>query len=155
MSGSRNAPSVSYPVGRCPFWVLMLAALAMCIALVLGLAAADLPAWPRGLLGVLFVAWLVWAGISLARVPRGWLRWQRPVAQEAGWWTWSAGLGGSSGDEGLGPVSLHCVLDLQNRALLRLHGPRGVPRWVWLEQGSAPPDWLALRRAVLAHSARA
>ena len=45
------------------------------------------------------------------------------------------------------------MLDLQQRMLLRLRGPLGVPRWVWVEQGSAPADWLALRRAIVAQPA--
>lgn len=141
-------------MGRCRFRDLSLLALGLCIALVLGVAAVDLPAWPRGLLGALFAAWFAWAGWGLVRPPRGCLRWQWPAQQEVGHWCWSGGVD-DRGNEGLGPVSLHCVLDLQSCVLLRLQGPRGVPRWVWLEEVAAPPDWLALRRAVLAHSARA
>ena len=152
MSGPRSAPSVSYPVGRCRFWAWWLLALGLGIACALLATAQTLPGAPRVVLGAVFLVWVGWALALVLRPAKGRLVWQRVVAQEAGAWRWQADLGSAAG-EGLAPLSLHLVLDLQQRMLLRLRGPLGVPRWVWVEQGSAPADWLALRRAIVAQPA--
>ena len=148
MSGPRSAPSVSYPVGRCRFWAWLLGGLGAAIAAALGATAPALPLALGALLGALLLVWLGWAGWVLWRPPRGQLAWCCGLAQAPGHWGWQA-----RGSESLAPIDVSLVLDLQQRALLRLQGPRGVPRWVWVAQGRAPGEWLALRRALVAHAA--
>lgn len=138
-------------MGPCRFWGLLLVLLGVGIAASLWAAAMVLPLAQRMLLGGLFAAWLGWVALRFLRPARGRLTWQRLVALDGGHWAWHEAE--AVGSEGLAPVSLYLVIDLQQRLLLRLQGPAGVPRWVWVEQGRAPDDWLALRRAVVAHAA--
>jgi hypothetical protein len=42
------------------------------------------------------------------------------------------------------------VLDLQGRALLRLHNADALARWVWVERARNPALWNDLRRALVA-----
>ena len=40
------------------------------------------------------------------------------------------------------------ALDLQSLLLVRLDGPEGGRRWLWLDRRAQPETWLDLRRAV-------
>jgi hypothetical protein len=151
LSGQRSAPSVSYPVGRCRFWAWLLLGLGGVIGAALAATALLLPPTQAVVLAALLLAWIAWAGWLLRHPPRGLLLWQRTATDAAGHWAWRPVEQGGHG-EALGPVYLRLALDLQQRTLLQLRGPRGVPRWLWVEQGSAPADWLALRRALVAHA---
>ena len=131
-----DAPSVTYPVGRCRF----AAAAAACLWL-LGAAALAAWSWQAAAGGWRIAAgasaWLL-AGAAAAagwwRSPRGDLRWDG-----AGWHfgEQDAALSGRP----------HAVLDLQRRMLLRVAGAGGT-LWLWAERDSAPSYWDALRRAV-------
>jgi hypothetical protein len=150
LSGPRSAPSVSYPVGRCRFRAWLLAVLGAGITLALASAAEVLTPLYRWGLGALLLAWWAWVAVLARRPVQGRLAWQRPLLDEQGHWSWSPARLRSEGSD-LAPLAVDLRLDLQRCMLLRLSGPRGVPRWVWVEQGKALADWLALRRAVYAH----
>jgi toxin CptA len=127
-----NAPSVSYPVGRCRFAAAAAGVLWSLGALVLAgwMAQARIPGWQ------LAAAWLAWgaAGSAAAR----------------SWWCSPRGTFEWTGDawilEGAdhGPPSV--ALDLQHCMLLRLDRQRTL--WLWLERRTRPQHWDALRRAV-------
>jgi len=128
-----GAPSVSYPVGRCRFAALALAAIWL-----LGGAAlagwhlyAATSAW-RQVLGL--SVWLAaggWAALAWWRSPRGELSW------DGAHWRFA--------QESAAPP--RAALDLQQLMLLELGSGPGR-RWLWVERSSAPSYWDALRRAV-------
>ncbi|NIM42608.1 hypothetical protein [Hydrogenophaga sp.] len=139
----RDAPSVSYPVGRSRFWATVLTALALAVVLTGAWMASTVPpeAWlPLAGAGL---AWMAWAARSERQQPTGLLRFSGSTGR-GGTWRWA--LDGT--DEGLALQAVEAAVDLQNRMLLRLKGSSGVPAWVWVERVDAPVDWLALRRAV-------
>jgi hypothetical protein len=141
--GSRNAPSVSYPVGRSRFWGVVLTSLALGVTLTGAWMAATLPpkAWlPLAGAGLV---WMAWAARNERHQPTGLLRFNGAPGQ-GGAWRWV--LNGSA--EGLELDAVQPALDLQSRMLLRLKGAACVPVWVWVERARAPADWLALRRAL-------
>ena len=145
----RNAPSVSFPVGRSPFEGRLLLCLGLAGGAALGLwrwqtAASDLLA--VGLLGL----WM--AGCVLA-----WRRWR---ASAAGWlhWrdgAWTFGASRASADNDIVLARLRVALDFQTILLLELKSASRAPRWLWLSHSDDPPHWNALRRAVHARAVRA
>jgi hypothetical protein len=151
----RNAPSVMYPVGRCAFHVQALLVLAAIVAAALlgwrvG-SAVDTRLWLATLLGA--VLWLAWGLRAWWRSPVGRLHWDAQASNlpsvEVGAWFWH---GGATLDPR--PLQrLEPALDLQRLMLLRLHAPKSVPRWVWVQQTSDPARWLDLRRALQRGSA--
>jgi hypothetical protein len=143
LSGSRSAPSVSYPVGRSRFWEAVLTALALGVVLTGAWMAAALPPTTWLPLAGVGLAWMAWAARSERHQPTGLLRFSGAPGQ-GGAWRWA--LDGA--DEGLALQAVEAALDLQNRMLLRLKGAAGAPTWVWVERAGAPADWPALRRAV-------
>lgn len=149
----RHAPSVSFPVGRCAFWVALLLFLGLSLGLVTAIAWSGLAHGQAGALSLAVVCWWLAAARHVRRQPQGWLRYHAPpgahVPGDAAW-TWLPDPAG----EPVPLVGLCVVLDLQQRLLLQASGAAGVPRWIWLEAARAPADWLALRRAVLAGAAR-
>jgi toxin CptA len=158
----RNAPSVSYPVGRSFLRTLLHVAALVLIWLVCGawalLARADDPQRGLvGLVGLLVSAVLVWA---LRRPARGRLRWD---GQD---WFWSD-TARPSADERRGRIRVR--LDWQSGMLLEFRpgSPSSAQRpedsssqeeslwlrpsrWLWVEQDQAPLYWNALRRAAWA-----
>lgn len=164
---SRNAPSVSYPVGRSHVerallqgWTCVSLALMAGLAWTLwttnsfsgvaGLAVVTL------LSGALRWAWVGWhSGLT------GWLIWA-PDAQTApfehnerpdpglGWW-WS---GSEEGGVGLPVAHLRVTLLFPRWALVHMQLlTAGRPRhWVWLESSALPDRWLDLRRALVSHA---
>jgi toxin CptA len=130
-----NAPSVSYPVGRCRF-AGVLAGVLWC----LGGGAVGAWAWRSAAegqpVGVVAAVWLT-CGLLAARAwwaaPSGLLAW------DGAGWNWAG--------EGLDAAQPQIALDLQRWLLLRLRGGN-VPGWLWLERGRDPQHWDALRRAV-------
>lgn len=151
----KNAPSVSYPVGRL-FWLGRVWGL-------VGLLLAGLHAWAwhtqalsLGRLGVsaaMAAALWSWAGWVWRRFPLGWLTWLAVADQDGppgggrssgGWW-WS----GVEGAQGYPVVRVECMWVSERWAALRLHAASGVPVWVGVEAGAAPDRWLALRRALV------
>ena len=131
-----SAPSVSYPVGRSRFALLL-------VVLAWLAGAAGIVAWrlqvPASLLHSLAVAGVAVAGGAIAwrgwaRSPTGMLSWDGTA------WTWSAPAGAE-------PGSVQAVLDIQRVMLLRWQAGR-TTRWLWLERAMQPPSWDDLRRAV-------
>lgn len=130
-----SAPSVSYPVGRSRFALLVAA-----VAWLAG--AAGIVAWrlhvPASLLESLAVVAVVVAGGAIA-----WRAWARSPIGTLSWdgsaWTWSAGAAETG--------SVQAVLDIQRVMLLRWEAGR-VTRWLWLERAMQPSRWDDVRRAV-------
>ena len=136
-----NAPSVSYPVGRCAFqrWLY---------ALLVVLTLAVLLAWAlsQGLTYVWYVA-VVAATLAMA------LGWR--ALHQAGTLTWDGQVWGLH-DQGLDIEDAlgeaYVVLDMQKALLLRwqpasdtLHAK---PLWLWLGLQGSDSRWQDLRRAV-------
>ena len=136
-----NAPSVSYPVGRCAFQRWLFAGFAVLTSAVLlawvlnqGLTATWYAAVAAAALGLL----LGWRALGQA----GTLTWDGQV-----WCLHDQGLGF---EDVLGDV--HVALDVQKALLLRwqptsdtLHAK---PQWLWLGSQSSGSRWQDLRRAV-------
>lgn len=131
-----SAPSVSYPVGRSRFALLVVV-----VAWIAG--AAGIAAWRLQVaatplqVAVAAAALLVPGAIALrawARSPHGTLSWNGEG------WTWSAGADGE-------PGSAQAVVDVQRVLLLRWHSGR-TTRWFWVERAMQPSRWDDLRRAV-------
>ena len=151
------APSVSFPLaGHRPTLCVVAGLLALWgVALLLWLQAwgwrwTVMP-WPWWLMvGAGLVTALVWAlrWRSLRSMPQGVLVWepsQRHIQGQLGVWrlltpAWPTGLRASQ---------VAVVLDLQRLVLVQFQAPQGLRLWCWLWQGSDPPYWLAIRRALL------
>jgi len=134
------APSVTYPVGRSAFaLVLVLAAAAAGLAVaLLWTVQSDRPGWRQALA---FAAALSCGGaacVAWRRSPTGVLRW------DGSGWTWEEG--GTGGEAGRGRPEI--ALDLQNRMLLRWQPETGRARWLWPQRAADAAHWAALRRAV-------
>jgi hypothetical protein len=137
-----NAPSVNYPVGRCLFAGAAIGAL-WCV----GGAAVVGWAWqsPAGapMVGVVTA---VWAACGLLAAHAWWRSPAGVLAWDGDGWSWAG--------ETLGTGRPRAALDLQRWLILRLPGGSG-PAWLWLEQGSDPQHWDALRRAVYSRASTA
>ena len=133
-----RAPAVGWNVGPLR-WPWRLLALLGLFTLLVWLAIA----WQAQALGptvvglVLLLACVGLAARGLWQQPQGLLHW------DGSHWHWSEWPQHAL-------LQLHCVLDWQRLLLLRLHGPDGAQRWLWLETPQATPQWLALRRAIVA-----
>ena len=136
-----NAPSVSYPVGRCAFQRWLFVGFAV-------LTLAVLLAWAfnQGLTSIWYVA-VAAAALGLL------LGWR--VLGQAGTLTWD-GQVWCLHDQGLGLEDalgdVHVALDVQKALLLRwqptsdtLHAK---PLWLWLGLQASDKRWQDLRRAV-------
>ena len=127
-----DAPSVSYPVGRCRFAGGLLAGTWLLGGL--ALLAWAFAAGMNTRIGVGLSVWGfcgTWAAVAWWRSPAGVLAWD--------------GAGWRFGAEEAGAP--RPALDLQRVLLLQLRtGPRSL--WLWVERDKAPSDWDALRRAV-------
>ena len=149
----RHAPSVIFPVGRCLFWALLLACFGLLLAGMLALGWGGLTRWQGLSLTLAVLAWWVAAARAVWRQPGGWLRFSAgaPMSLPGDTaWAWQI----APGSDGIPVAAPRLVLDLQERLLLQMGGAPGVPRWIWLEAGRSPADWLALRRALLVNPAR-
>lgn len=159
-----NAPSVLYPVGRCRFYAgallglgcLSLAVLAHWWWTLLALSSqAPMGQAARlsiGLVGALaWMAWAVFAWSSWRRTPVGLLQWDALGAAPTGTgvWRWRRAVH----EDGSPLQRVELVLDLQERALLRLRNPDAAHRWVWVEASRDPARWGDLRRALRAAQA--
>jgi toxin CptA len=142
-----NAPSVSYPVGRCAFAARLWVAQAGASALLLGLwaesavrsAAASL-AWLLALLCMGVSSVWGWRDI---RQGTGRLSWDGQV------WRWRSEAQRAD-PECIGEVKI--VLDAQKALLLKWQPAsdtlRSGPCWLWLAEETCPMQWQDLRRAV-------
>ncbi|QHE75727.1 hypothetical protein F9Z45_06490 [Hydrogenophaga sp. PBL-H3] len=155
-----NAPSVVYPVGRCVFYAVLLAMIALVCALIGAmflsgvLQRAGQPwGWTTALAGVLsWMAWLVLAVASWLRSPEGVLKWDSSSVQEdggAGGWLWCS----SSDAEPISLSQVACVLDLQRQILLCIRSVNTGQRWIWVERRSNQARWNDLRRALVSSRA--
>ena len=128
-----NAPSVSYPVGRCRFEALALLGFGGLAVAIVGMWSLLYPlTWQQCAAWLVLCACLVLALLAWRRQVSGVLRW------DGGAWTWMAGMASAA-------AQLDVVLDLQSLLLVR-STPQN--RWFWLEAHRAPSRWLDLRRAV-------
>ena len=143
-----NAPSVSYPVGRCAFQrKLLLMQTVLSLLLMLGWALTQPLAW-------------VWIGVSVVVAMAALVQWRVAVRSQSKTLLWSDGVWL------IQPTSMplsttaarHCVgavkpvFDGQSTLLLRWQSTSdrlgSARRWLWLDQSSSPSQWLDLRRAV-------
>ena len=137
-----NAPAVRYPVGRSRWalgWLLMMIFLGAAGVLAWMVQADNINARQLGVAAL----WMLTSALGV----RGWLH---TPSGHLGWdaqgWHWTAF------DQSL-PVSVEVSLDFQTWLLLRLHSSAsGRVLWVWPTRGSAPLQWRALRRALVAHA---
>ena len=152
----RNAPSVSYPVGRCAFqaYVLALTVLAGALAWVLWqwLSWAP-PGWLGGLGAGLWLLWAFLAWRSWKLAPIGQLRWDAnasadPVHAGSGRWSWL----NSDAASVQWLAAVQPMLDAQGVMLLRLTALAGPSRWIWVGRAHDPARWDDLRRALRAHA---
>lgn len=139
-----NAPSVSYPVGRCAFQVWLFVGLNL-------LTSAVLLAWALHQ-GLGFVWWAA-AAFAIA----AYLGWQ--ALRYAATLTWDGQVwclhDQSSGQvDALGEV--HLALDVQKALLLRWLPAsdtlQAKPQWLWLGLQTSDTRWQDLRRAVYQRS---
>lgn len=142
-----NAPSVSYPVGRCAFqrWLYLFFTV---------LASAALCAWAfiQGLS-------LIWCVAASAALLGGCLGWQ--ALRDVGMLTWDGQVWclhdqGLGFEDALGEV--HVALDVQKALLLRWQPTSDTltakPLWLWLGEQASASQWQDLRRAVYQRSER-
>lgn len=140
-----NAPSVSYPVGRCAFQALLFVGLNL-------FTSAVLVAWALQQ-GLGFVWWAAAAAFAMA----AYLGWQ--ALRYAATLTWDGHVwclhDQSSGQvDALGEV--HVTLDVQKAVLLRWLPASDTlqdkPQWLWLGLQTSDSRWQDLRRAVYQRS---
>ena len=139
-----NAPSVSYPVGRCAFQRVTFVALS-------GITASVMLVWCM----LQPVSWpmCVCALATLVGIVLGWRSWQTP-AGTLSWdgqvWCWHSR--GDRLDDEIGHIAV--ALDVQNTLLLKwqpLSDTLIAPRcYLWLGRGRAASRWQNLRCAVYA-----
>jgi toxin CptA len=132
-----NAPSVSYPVGRCRLAgvLLVLAWSAGAAALAAWASHVPAPLWQQALAAVAVAAAGLSAALGWARSAEGTLAWHGDT------WDWQSGAEAAAG-------RVERILDLQHWVLVRWRAETGPARWLWLEAKRDPARWDALRRAV-------
>ena len=136
-----NAPSVSYPVGRCAFQAWLFASFNL-------LTSAVLVAWALHQ-GLGFVWWAAAAAFAIA----AYLGWQ--ALRYAATLTWD-GQVWCLHDQNSGQVDalgeVHVALDVQKALLLRWLPAsdtlQAKPQWLWLGLQATDTRWQDLRRAV-------
>lgn len=136
-----NAPSVSYPVGRCAFqrWLYVF---------FIVLTSTVLLAWALNQ-GVTWI-WGVAVGFATLAIFSG-----GRALHQAGMLTWDGQVWclhdqGADHEDALGEV--HVMLDVQKALLLRWQPAsdtlNGKSRWLWLGPQASDNRWQDLRRAV-------
>lgn len=150
----RNAPSVSYPVGRSAFQAGVIVVLGLLGALALLLPrlwCPAVPGWVWAVGAILWLLWCAWAGLGWRRTPSGRLHWDvraLPTAgTRAGVWRWLP-----DGAPAVELQALDWVWDAQVVVLARPHSPGQRVPWLWLEGWREPARWDDLRRALTAHA---
>ena len=131
-------PAVTWDVRPVRWHSAVLSALILCAAL-LQIAFLVLQGWSASSFALLLVLLgsTLMAGRSLQKTVDGQLNWDGTQ------WHWL-------GAEEQALSALTCVLDLQTRMLVNIHGEQGSCHWLWLEAGGMGARWQALRRAVVA-----
>ena len=136
-----NAPSVSYPVGRCAFqrWLYVLftvltSAVLLAWALNQGVTLILCVATTAAVLG-LYLGWYSLKQVSM-------LTWDGQI--------WCLHDQGTGHEDDLGEVRV--MLDMQGALLLRWQPTsdtlRAKPHWLWLGWQASDNSWQDLRRAV-------
>ena len=137
---SYHAPLVQYPFGRS-----RRAGRALLAVVALGLAC--IAAWAMSGGGVRALAGL---GLWCACAAAAWSLWRGLLAGQLIWdggqWSLLADVAGPGDGSPAQWPRVH--LDLQSGLLISLRWGRGRTIWLWLERGSDPLRWDALRRAV-------
>jgi hypothetical protein len=136
-----NAPSVSYPVGRCAFQRGLYAFFTL-------LTSTVLLAWALNQ-GVTWI-WVIAVGFAALSIFSG-----GRALHQAGMLTWDGQVWclhdqGADHEDALGEV--HVMWDMQKALLLRWQPAsdtlNGKPRWLWLGLQASDNRWQDLRRAV-------
>ena len=140
-----NAPSVSYPLGRCAFqrWVYaFFVALTSVVLFTWAFSQGLKVAWGVAAMAALLGAYLGWRALGQA----GTLTWDGQV--------WCMQTHGSGHEDALGEVSV--ALDVQKALLLRWQPTSdkllSQKQWLWLGSQTSDNSWQDLRRAVYQHS---
>lgn len=142
-----NAPSVSYPLGRCAFQRWVYASFTM-------LSSVVLFAWAfnQGMTSV-------WYAAAIAKALGAFLGWR--ALGQAGTLTWDGQVWclqthGHGQEDALGEVSV--ALDVQKALVLRWQPASDTlsskPLWLWLGSEGASHHWQDLRRAVYQRDAK-
>ena len=136
-----NAPSVSYPVGRCAFqrWLYLgFICVTSAVLLVWALNQSLTAAWFAALSAEALGAWLGWKALGHV----GTLTWDGQV--------WCLHDQNSADVDALGEVDV--ALDVQKALLLRWLPTsdtlQATPQWLWLGSQASSERWQDLRRAV-------
>jgi hypothetical protein len=136
-----NAPSVSYPVGRCAFQRWLYVGFTVLTSAVLWAWALD-----QGLT-------LAWYAATTSAVVAGCLGWQALRMRAMLTWdgqVWCLHDHNTCDEDALGVV--HVALDVQTALLLRWQPASDTLnaklQWLWLGAQAAGDDWQNLRRAV-------
>ena len=140
----RGAPAVDFPVGAERLSLRLHQAVASCMLGLLALWCVQ----SHPPTGLAFAAWafaLVLAGGSLWHAGRA-------APGQAGRLQWNGRMwtlrGGASG-QGVTPINVTVVWDLQHALLLYLRGAGTRGGWIWVVHGANTSCWLALRRALM------
>jgi hypothetical protein len=138
-----NAPSVSYPVGRCAFqrWLYaFFMVLTSAVLLAWALSQGLTRVWCVAVVAAMLGAFLGWRALGQA----GTLTWDGQV------WCLHDLNQGQGHEDALGEV--HVALDVQKALLLRWQPASDTLNakrlWLWLGSQGASHDWQDLRRAV-------
>jgi toxin CptA len=142
-----NAPSVSYPVGRCAFQRVTWLTLSVITAAEMFVWFMLQPvSWPMCLSGVATLLGVVLGWRSLS-TQTGTLSWDGQV------WCWHSR--GRGADDALGEIFVS--LDVQKALVLKWQPTSGrldtLGCYLWLDQESATQRWLNLRCAVYGRAA--
>jgi hypothetical protein len=142
-----NAPSVSYPLGRCAFqrWVyafFTLLSLAVLFAWALNQGMTSV--WYAAAIAAVLGAFLGWRALGQA----GTLTWDGQV--------WCLQIHGPGHEDALGEVRV--ALDVQKALVLRWQPASDTlnvkPLWLWLDAEGSSHHWQDLRRAVYQRDAK-
>jgi toxin CptA len=134
-----TAPSVNYPVARSSRAAMLLAAVSFAglAGLCLWIRQPVPLGWRHLVAGSGWLAATAWAVVAWHRTPAGVLAWNGSD------WNWKA-----AGNPDAVPGELALATDLGWAVLTRWTPVAGRDAWFWIERGSAPAHWDALRRAV-------
>ena len=140
-----NAPSVSYPVGRCAFqrWIFSGVALLTSAVLIAWAFSQGLKwLWFAGFSATALGAWQGWRALG----QRGMLTWDGQV--------WCLHDQAEDLEDALGEITV--MWDVQKALLLRRLPASDTltskPQWLWLGLQSSDQRWQDLRRAVYQRS---
>ncbi|MBT9506298.1 hypothetical protein [Rhodoferax sp.] len=137
----RNAPAVSYPVGRSSFQAWLILGMVLCAAAVglLWQQQTGPVAWRWHLFVVTSLLTFAFAAVLWWRTPKGCLMWDGQN------WCWTC-----PGMSMAGTLAVH--LDFQGLMVLSLRTGGRAPLWLWPQRSAQPELWQALRCAAFARA---